>query len=330
MAGLVTNDSLSVLQRIVHQASPRPTTPHAPFSTLEAQLAERLGPRAERRNERMGGFRRPTRAEYQAAQRRVRQRQEQGGTPVAPAPQSGRWALVHRFGVLGKGLAPAEQIAQQARLLLARHGVVTHASLENEFGAWEWNTIYQELQRLEMRGEVRRGYFVQGLAGVQFALPDAVERLRELAGASHTTSDGARAAPSGNQEPLVVLNACDPANLYGPALGEGHATQSGAPFTFARLPSTWLVLDRGLPLLLVEDSGARLTTIQGVDDGLERRAIDAWLAHVATFEHRVQVTSWNDAPVLNSPGQSLLEAAGFYRDYPGMTWERHQAASRIG
>ena len=106
---------------------------------------------------------------------------------------------------MGKPLSPAEQVAVQARQLLARHGVVTHASLDDEFGAWDWGLIYPELQRLELRGEVRRGYFVQGLAGIQFALPAAVEQLRELASA------GPR--PIGRRcRALVVMNACDPAN----------------------------------------------------------------------------------------------------------------------
>jgi ATP-dependent Lhr-like helicase len=89
---------------------------------------------------------------------------------------------VHRFGVLGKALPPQERVTVQARQLLARHGVVTYASLDDEFGAWEWGALYPEFQRLELRGEVRRGYFVQGLAGVQFALPEVVEQLRSLAG----------------------------------------------------------------------------------------------------------------------------------------------------
>ncbi|MCB0068117.1 MAG: hypothetical protein KDD77_13230, partial [Caldilineaceae bacterium] len=216
----------------------------------------------------------------------------------------------HRFGVLGKALPPAEQVAVQARQLLARHGVVTHASLDDEFGAWSWPLLYAELQRLEMRGEVRRGFFVQGLAGVQFALPEVVEQLRGL-------GSGAE-----GEEPLVVLNACDPANLYGAAREDGPQTAAGEALAFARIPSTALVLDRGLPVLLVEDGGARLTTMAGAGDNLQRRAVEAWLAHTATFEHRVQVTVWNGTPILQSGAQPLLEAAGFHRDYPGMSWER--------
>ena len=305
MAGLVTNDSLAVLRQLVEAGAPRPPSSRPPLSSLEVELAARLGSRQER----LGGVLRPSRSDMQSARRRVRQRLEREQAP-APVMQTGRWALVHRFGVLGKTLSPAERAGVQARQLLARHGVVTHASLDDEFGAWDWGALYPELQRLEMRGEVRRGYFVQGLAGVQFALPEVVEQLRALAATPETAA------------PLVVMNACDPANLYGAAREDGPLTAAGAPLTFARLPSTWLVLDRGLPVLLVEDSGARMTTTDGVNES-QQRAVEAWLAHAATIAPRVQVMEWNGAPVLGSTGQPLLEAAGFHRDYPGLSRELH-------
>jgi ATP-dependent Lhr-like helicase len=159
-----------------------------------------------------------------------------------------------------------------------------------------------------MRGEVRRGYFVQGLAGVQFALPEVVEQLRSLAGQSE--ADAA----------LVVMNACDPANRYGAAGDFAPQTAAGAPLTFARIPSSWVMLERGLPALLVEDGGARITTLAHSRDKLTQAALHAWLAHASSFEPHVEVLAWNDAPVLHSAGQLLLEGIGFRREYPGMRW----------
>ena len=150
---------------------------------------------------------------------------------------------------------------------------------------------------------------------------EAVERLRGM-GRDQTTDE--------ENEPLVVMNACDPANLYGPApddftTSQGHdvpRTAAGEPLTFSRLPSTWLVQHRGLPVLVAEDTAARLTTVAGTEEGLVQRALQALLDHLGTFERRVTVQTWNGQPVLDSPGRSLLESLGFYRDYPGMTWER--------
>jgi ATP-dependent Lhr-like helicase len=316
MAGLVTNDSLGAMRRIVERGSAilqAGRQDRGPFSSLEEQLAERMGDRGRR----LQGVRRPSPSEYQAAKRRVRQRLEK-----AQAPNwVGRWTLVHRLGVMGKATPPEERAARQARQLLVRHGIVTRESLEREEGAWDWGLIYPQLQRMEMRGELRRGYFVGGLPGVQFALPEAVEQLR---------AGGRGEAALEDEAALVVMNACDPANLYGPTPdyfessqgGDGPRTAAGEPLTFSRIPSTWVVQHRGLPVLVAEDTGARLTVVQGVNEGLIGRALQALLDHLGRFEYRVTVQQWNAVPVLDSSGQPLLESVGFYRDYPGMTWEK--------
>jgi ATP-dependent Lhr-like helicase len=253
-------------------------------------------------------MRKPGRAQYRSAKRRVRMRLGQQDE----TPWMGRWTLVHRFSVLGKALPLAERVAQQARQLLARHGIVTYECLADEIGAWDWGLIYQQLQRLEMRGEVRRGYFVQGLSGVQFAVPDAVERLRAI-------RDSA-----GEESEPVVMNACDPANLFGPTRDDGFQTAQGEPLAFARVPSTWLVQHRGLPVLVAGGGGANLTLTQGVAEELVQRALGALLDHLARFEQRVTVETWNGEPILDSAGRSSLEAVGFYRDYPVMAWERRR------
>jgi ATP-dependent Lhr-like helicase len=311
MAGIVTNDSLEALRRIIEHGSPQ-SQERKPFSSLEQDLArrrERLGPRARQM------MRKPSRARYQSAKRRVRQRMEQH-PDIGPIESRwvGRWTPVHRFGVLGKALPLEERVSRQARQLLARYGIVTHECLADESGSWDWRLLYQQLQRMEMRGEVRRGYFVQGLSGAQFALPDVVERLRSL-------RDRAQDGPE-----VVVMNACDPANLYGPtredAMELGLSTVQGGPLAFVRVPSTWLVQHRGLPILIAGNSGANLTIPQGVDDGLVQRALQALLDHLGRSEHRVTAETWNAEPVLDSPGRPILEAAGFYRSYPAMVWER--------
>jgi ATP-dependent Lhr-like helicase len=305
MAGLVTNDSLDAMRKIIEQGSPQPQE-RKPFSSLEEELDRRRGRLGHPAR---GALHRPGRVQYRAAKRRVRQRLERRADLGSPGV--GRWTLVHRFGVLGKAVPLGERVARQTRQLLARYGIVTRECLADEVGSWDWSLILQELKRLEMRGEIRRGYFVQGLPGLQFALPDVVERLRAL-------------REGGQEEPeSVVMNACDPANLYGPTRKDGPLTAQGESLAFARVPSTWLVQQRGLPVLVARNGGANLTTVQGVDDGVVRRALGALLDHLARFEYRVTVETWNGHPVLESPGQSLLEAVGFYRDYPAMVWERH-------
>ena len=117
---------------------------------------------------------------------------------------------------------------------------------------------------------------------------------------------------------FVVMNACDPANLYGPSRGD---EQDGGVPSFSRVPSTWLVQQHGLPVIVARDGGAHITVAQATGERQAQRAVLSLLDHLAGFEHRVTVETWNGEPVLDSSGRAVLEAAGFYRSYPAMVWD---------
>ncbi|WP_372015764.1 DEAD/DEAH box helicase [Pseudoxanthomonas sp. 10H] len=128
---------------------------------------------------------------------------------------AGRWALVRRAPALaaedsGIGRAGArpsrpdpEAVEHVARVLLRRYGVVCWRVLERE-AAWlpPWRELLRVYHRLEARGEVRGGRFIDGLSGEQFALPEAIGLLRK---ARNKPEDGT----------LVCLSALDPLNLSG-------------------------------------------------------------------------------------------------------------------
>ena len=163
MAGLVTNDSLEAMRSIVERGAP---------ATSRAEAVQRAGRGVGQACERLG-------LRTQPATARPSGRSPRAGTRRPNAACASGWSSAEDHGALGGPLdagAPfrglwvrrcplAERVAQQARQLLARYGVVTHERLADEIGAWDWSLISQQLQRLEMRGEVRRGYFVQGLPG---------------------------------------------------------------------------------------------------------------------------------------------------------------------
>jgi ATP-dependent Lhr-like helicase len=113
---------------------------------------------------------------------------------------AGRWALLREdaFRLGDRELA----VERWARQLLARYGVVVRRLLEREPSLAPWRDVARVLRRLEMRGEVRGGRFLQGASGEQFALPQAVEALR-------TTR---RREPDGS---LLAVGAGDPLNLTG-------------------------------------------------------------------------------------------------------------------
>jgi ATP-dependent Lhr-like helicase len=328
MAGLVTNDTLDALNAVLEHGIGATGTPEAFGSTLEAELTALRG--GERRPLLPG---RINRERYHAAKRRVAARLKAETEVNAWA---GRWSLVHRAAVLGPPLDDETRGERLARVLLARYGVIMRETVEREAGSWDWPLVSLPLQRMELRGEVRRGYFVQGLSGVQYALPDAVEALRAAA-----------ASPA---DAMIVLNAADPANLYGggpnppapPSLGgkggdtspslppQGREGDQGAcpersrrdergyP-AFARVPSTHLVLWQGRPVLVAEDNGERFTATTDLSDDLLRRAVDAYLRR-PNASRRLLVRQWNGAAVLDSPAEALLRPLGFSRTPNGLEW----------
>src|SRR5262252_6815541 len=102
-------------------------------------------------------------------------------------------------GVAG-GHRPHEGCRRRA--LLERYGVIFRRLLAREVNAPTWRELTRVYRRLEARGEIRGGRFVSGASGEQFALPQAVERLREVR----------RSAPDGR---LITISAADPLNLTG-------------------------------------------------------------------------------------------------------------------
>ena len=103
-----------------------------------------------------------------------------------------------------------------------------------------YGAVYGELKALETVGSCRRGYFVEGLGGAQFALPGAVERLRELRDLD-------------DDEPLV-LAAADPAQPYGGVLPWPKRAAARA----ARVAGAHVVLLGGEAVLYVERGGRSL------------------------------------------------------------------------
>ncbi len=239
VAGLVTNDTIEALEQVARWRPLLAARPEDPDPTrwLPADFVpSQHRPVVQRRvsARRLPKWRRPDR---------------DGGD----APWPGRWSLLDRAPLETAHLdqtehAHAEVVASQ---WLDRYGVVTRDWWRRERPPVTWRAIYRELRRLELRGDVRRGYFVRGLAGAQFAVPSAVELLR--------------AAASNADSQLVVIAASDPANVWNVPLSVDEDT--GAD-TFAR--------PRGARALLVTRAGRVLVTSDGAARSVAvRPALDA-------------------------------------------------------
>ncbi|HVE68995.1 MAG TPA: DEAD/DEAH box helicase, partial [Solirubrobacteraceae bacterium] len=220
----------------------------------------------------------------------------------AGATVQGRWSLVDPL--LRDVAAPGEQRRAQAELLLERYGIVTREQVLAEGVPGGFSSLYDSLAALETLGVCRRGYFVEGLGGAQFALPGAVERLR-------AGRDPAEEAP-------LVIAAIDPAQPYGAALpwpkrdGEARRPQ--------RVAGAHVVLAGAEPVLYVERSGKGALTFAEPGDPRMRSAFEALADQVrAGRVKRVALERVDGKPVLESPYGELLVELGFRQSPRALT-----------
>jgi ATP-dependent Lhr-like helicase len=123
---------------------------------------------------------------------------------------------------------------------------------------------------------------------------------------------------------VVLLHSQDPANLYGSGCAFDIPLLDGGTRPLLRRGGNWLVLRAGRPILLVEQQGKRLTALASASREEVAEAV-ACLPAILDIDrglaarHKVTVEEWNNQPVTGTAGRELLEAAGFVRDYQGMT-----------
>jgi ATP-dependent Lhr-like helicase len=156
------------------------------------------------------------------------------GGRLAPSRRgysAGRWSVLNS----GEALMTDEAIEMQAWALLCRYGVVFRRLLTREATSAPWRALTRVYRRLELRGEIRGGRFVSGMSGEQFALPDAVDRLREV---RRSSRDGV----------LLVVSAADPTNLTG-IVTAGDRVKAVA--------SALIVYRDGVPLAAIEGGEVR-------------------------------------------------------------------------
>jgi ATP-dependent Lhr-like helicase len=253
---------------------------------------------------------RDTMTAQMSARRAMVARPLRSGRRLAPRPE-GRWSVV----AWGRPEPEAQAIAQVS-LLLERYGIVARELALLDPWLLPWRVLYEVFSRLELAGSVRRGYFVEGLTGAQFALPEAAQLLQEL----HL--------PSTATAPALLLNSLDPANLYGSGAPFDIALLDGGTRPLLRRLGNFLVLRAGRPVLLIEQHGKRLTALPSAsrDDVAAAVACLPGLcdhyrstAPAATLRHKITVEEWNGEPVTATEGRALLEAVGFVRDYQAMT-----------
>ncbi len=257
----------------------------------------------------LGGGRASLKARPAPAQGRFGRRPPRGRLPRGPLPRpggppeaSGRWALLPAVET-----DPTVLAAARADVLLDRYGVVTRGSVANEEVTGGFAGAYRVFSALEETGQVRRGYFVEGLGAAQFSDRHAIDLLREAPSAL-----GAR-----------VLAATDPANPYGaalpwPARAEGSKHQPG------RKAGALVVLADGDLTLYVERGGRTLLSFTDDADLLAASAQALAEAVHAGVLGKLTVAKIDGADVLGSDHAlaEALAAAGFRLTPQGLRLRR--------
>ena len=289
IAGLVTNDTIEALRDVLRWRPvlpPRRENEPDPTRWLPADFKPSEGRSVVQRRvnlRRLPKWRRPEREE------------------VGAGAWAGRWSLLHASGTLGPEREDTERAEAIARQWLLRYGIVSRDWFKKERPNARWAEIYHELKRLEFRGEVLRGYFVAGLAGAQFALPEAVDMLR--------------AGLSDDDQYAIAMTASDPANAYGLPVASGAVPH---PLARPRGAGAVLITQAGRIVLVAESRGARLRI---VDDATEVHVRDSARALVANLVARpgvarrpdVTVDTIDDEHAALSRWSDAFVAAGFRR-----------------
>ncbi len=166
-------------------------------------------------------------------------------TNLASIEFAGRWSLL-RPHAESAGQPPTDALEKFARVFLNRYGVVFRRMLEREAFNISWYELGKIYRRWEARGEIRGGYFVSGVSGEQFALPDAIALMRSI-----------RKQPE--KKEIVVLSAADPLNLQG-ILTPGPRV--------AALTTNRILFNDGLPVAALEAGKIHRLANNSVDDSV--------------------------------------------------------------
>ncbi len=283
--GLISNDHLESLrdvQRLAENA--RRTRSHreaaARLSAKDSRYASAIGTRSPRRI--ANGWWRTREA----------------------ADLGGRWFLlplpVKREGEHA-ALDLAERAADRVERLLRRTAFACRELIDPAIDG-SWRECYDVLTRMEWAGTVRRGYFVEGITGSQFALP-----------AVHLD---ARSDP----HQVVWLSMVDPANVWA-RVSTRWLSDSGEPARVARSQGNWIALLDGRPVLAAVNWGQRLIPLPAPweQQALALKSLSTLLTRMPRADRpHLEVHHWDQRDIVGSPAEPILREQSFGRDTQGL------------
>jgi ATP-dependent Lhr-like helicase len=246
---------------------------------------------------------------------------------TTPPTAQGRWSLLPVRPEKANDGGPTRTQASHALALqlLNRYGVLLREQVAAENVPGGFSAVYDVLKALEESGRIRRGYFVAGLGATQFALPAAVDLLRQL-----------RTAPPEEKPEFVQLAATDPANPYGsvlrwPELPVAEEDAETAPRLLTRAAYAEVILRNGQLVAWLRRGNPNLLVFLPAEEP-ERTQAASGLAHFlcsrgqerlrGASHQGVLITTINGQPVAAHPLARFLMDAGFHPGPLGMHLRR--------
>jgi len=234
------------------------------------------------------------------------------------SPAAGRWSCV--AALISNAASPTARAHARAVALLNRYGVVSRDVMSLEAMRGGWSAIYPVLRAMEEAGKVRRGHFVEGWAGAQFALAGAVDRLRAARAANFARGEGEHESEAGS----ALLAAADPAQPFGALLPwPKAAAESARP---RRAAGARVLLIEGELAAWLDRAGRKLWIFPGRAESSPRAfQIAVGLREIFRDRRRaaLRIEEIDGAPALRFPHAADFVRAGFRMGYRALEIERH-------
>lgn len=224
-------------------------------------------------------------------------------------PEMGRWSIIdHRCE-----LSAEESLLIYLQMLIDRYGILAKEIIQLEKGEYNWSEIYGYLKAKEFTSGIKRGLFVAGFSGIQFAREETIEELRLVE----------RAISESEKSTYITISASDPANLF-PII-----SASADSLKIKRHSGTVIVFKDGEPVVVFAGYGKNVLSYTEEETVLKRAIEQFVLAFqkkkVWVDRDKILTEYWgeDDLPIKKSPVASILEDLDYNSEYNGLAlWRK--------
>jgi ATP-dependent Lhr-like helicase len=240
-----------------------------------------------------------------------------GGASRGRAPFADSAAVEGRWRIVEAAAGSTEPISENSlafavAVLIRRYGLVCRETARFGIPGVPWPEMLKWLEAAEWRGDLRRGYFIEGLSGMQFTTEDVARDLALFA-------ESAATANPENGKAYRWISAVDPANVFGASAPLDLPLIEGGRTRLPRIAGNSLVVADGAPVWIVQERGKRLTSLPHASETVLREALKHLVKIFTKTTSKWTVTTLDDAPAATTPYSELMIDQGFFRDGLSLT-----------